>query len=175
MRWGHSACPTTSGAETVYNGIASGSGHWHYGGGANYLCLPREADYYQESIKPKSSYFSYLYGAKYQHTLVGTHDYNVPCSVCYVSSRAAKMTIPAKTTCPPTWTEEYKGYLMTDRWNHKQNVVYECVDKDAEGLSAGLKNKDGAMFYHVVATDGSGLPCPPYTTAKTISCIVCTK
>ena len=39
--------------------------------------------------------------------------------------------IPAKNTCPKTWTTEYQGYLMSERSIHKHNAVYECVDKDA--------------------------------------------
>ena len=42
--------------------------------------------------------------------------------------------IPAKITCPASWTLEYAGYLMAEYYNHKNNVVYECVDKDAEAV-----------------------------------------
>ena len=39
--------------------------------------------------------------------------------------------IPAKITCLKTWTTEYEGYLMAERFSHMRNAVYECVDKDA--------------------------------------------
>ena len=31
-----------------------------------------------------------------------------------------------------------------------------------------------ALFYHVIATCGTALPCPPYVTTKTVTCVVCT-
>ena len=83
--------------------------------------------------------------------------------------------IPARITCPSSWMEEYEGYLMATNNNHKSNVVYECVDKNAETVPGSYANTDGALFYHVVATCGTGLPCHPYVTNKVITCVVCTK
>ena len=170
-RWGRKSCP--SGREMVYTGIAGGSRSTHSGGGANYLCLPKDPQYSTNGV-PSSSYFSYLYGSEYQYTLAGTHDHNVPCTVCYVATRASTLMIPAHTTCPTSWTKEYQGYLMAERHSHKR-TVYECVDAGAESVAGSAANTDGALFYHVVATCGKGLPCPPYVTTKTITCVVCTK
>ena len=102
------------------------------------------------------------------------HDHNVPCSVCYVDRRASKLMIPAKIACPSSWTQEYVGYLMAEYSNHKNNVVYECVDKDAESVPGSATHIDSALFYHTIATC-TGLPCLPYVTTKTITCVVCTK
>ena len=173
-RWGRLTCPSTSGTEMLYSGMAGGSPYNHEGGGSSYLCLPKDAEYLKPGV-PTGSLFSYLYGSEYEHPLVATHDQNVPCAVCYVSTRATKLMIPAKITCPPDWTEEYKGYLMAERWNHKRNPAYVCVDKDAESLPGGIGNTNGALFYHVVATCGTGLPCPPYVTTKTVTCVICSK
>ena len=82
--------------------------------------------------------------------------------------------IPAKITCPTTWTTEYQGYLMAERSNHKRNAVYECVDKDAKGIPGSIANTDGALFYHVQA-QCNGLLCPPYDRVKELACVVCTK
>ncbi len=171
-RWGRKSCP--SGREVVYTGIAGGSHFSQSGGGANYLCLPKDPQYSQAGV-PSGSYFSYLYGSEYQNTLVGTHDHNVPCTVCYVATRATTLMIPAHTTCPTSWTKEYQGYLMAERYNNARSAVYECVDEGAESVAGSVANTDGALFYHVVATCGKGLPCPPYVTTKTITCVVCTK
>ena len=59
--------------------------------------------------------------------------------------------IPAKITCPKTWTTEYQGYLMAEGFNNKCNAVYECIDKDAESISSSIANINGASFYHVQA------------------------
>ena len=116
-----------------------------------------------------------MYGSEYEHPLFTTHDHNVPCAVCYTSLRASKLMIPAKITCPSLWTEEYEGYLMAERHLHARNAVFECVDKNAESVPGSYANIEGALFQHVIATCGTGLPCPPYVTTKTITCVVCTK
>ncbi len=168
-RWGRKSCP--SGREVVYTGIAGGSHYTHSGGGANYLCLPKDPQYSKNGV-PSSSY---LYGSEYENTLVGTHDHNVPCTVCYVATRATTLMIPAHTTCPTSWTKEYQGYLMAEYYKHARSAVYECVDEGAESVAGSAANTNGARFYHVVATCGHGLPCPPFVTTKTITCVVCTK
>ena len=59
--------------------------------------------------------FSPVYGAEYQTWGVpihSVHHHNVPCAVCYASTRVAVIMIPAKTQCPSTWTLEYSGYLI---------------------------------------------------------------
>ena len=82
--------------------------------------------------------------------------------------------IPAKTTCPSSWTQEYLGYLMTSLDNRKKGTVYECVDKDAEAVPGSAANTNGALFYHVVA-QCTGILCPPYVSTEAITCTVCTK
>ena len=171
-RWGRTTCPDTPGTELVYEGLAGGSHYSHTGGGANYLCLPKIPEYLTNGIPGG---VNYLYGAEYELPVpFSLHQHNVPCSVCYVDQRASKLMIPAKITCPSSWTQEYVGYLMTDHSNHKRNAVYECVDKDAESVPGSASDINGALFYHAVAKC-TGLPCPPYVTTKTITCVVCTK
>ena len=117
-----------------------------------------------------------LYGAEYQRPISSPtlHNHNVPCAVCYTSRRTSKLMIPAKITCPSSWTQEYIGYLMAAYESQKKSTVYECVDKDAEAVPGSVANTDGALFYHVVATC-NGILCPPYVTTKTLTCTVCTK
>ena len=161
-RWGRTTCPTTNDTESLYKGKAAGSSYDQTGGGANFICLPEDQ--------------SYIYGAEYQNSgpLGSLHDHNVPCVVCYVSTRISYLMIPAKITCPKTWTTEYQGYLMSERSTHKRNAVYECVDKDAVSIPGSIANTNGALFHHV-QPQCNGLLCPPYDRQKELACVVCTK
>ena len=73
--------------------------------------------------------------------------------------------IPAKISCPKTWTTEYQGYIMAEHFTHKYNPVYECVDKDAESIPRTVANTNGALFYNVQA-QCNGLLCPRMTKRK---------
>ena len=177
-RWGCTTCPRTNDTELLYKGKAAGSSHDQPGGGANYICLPDEPEFLPY-IPGASQYQSYIYGTEYEAydnsgPLKHLQDRNVPCVVCYVSTRISYLMIPAKITCPKTWTTEYQGYLMAERFNHKRNAVYECVDKDSEPIPGSAPSTNGAMFLHVQA-QCNGLLCPPYDSEKELACVVCTK
>ena len=77
----------------------------------------------------------YVYGTEYEGPVRGTHNHNVPCSVCHVTSRSIALMIPAKTSCPQYWTKEYNGYLMSEYHSHNPSM-FECVDKGQLGVSA---------------------------------------
>ena len=81
--------------------------------------------------------------------------------------------IPANLDCPKSWTEEHQGYLMAERYAHARNAMYECVDEKAEVIPGSAKNTDGALFYHVIADPGRGLP--GYSGSNAVTCVVCTK
>ena len=176
-RWGKTSCPTVSGTELVYSGIAAGSHYSHTGGGANYLCLPPDPQYgeYRSGNQGTST----LYGTEYE-TSTGIpsfralHDYNVPCAVCYVSTRGTALMLPARMECPTSWTLEYSGYLMSDHHTHKR-TMYECVDSNPDTIPGSSANTNGALFYLVEAACDHGLPCPKYSTEKELTCAVCTK
>ena len=139
-RWGKSSCPNVAGTELVYSGRAGGS-HYQHGGAANYLCMPTDPQYtlpYQAGVRDHM----YVYGTEYKSPLQGSNDHNVPCAVCYVSTRETVLMIPAKTSCPTSWTREYYGYLMSDRRSH-QRSLYECVDRDQESLPGSHANTNG--------------------------------
>ena len=130
-RWGKSTCPSVSGTTLVYAGRAGGTWYQHKGGAANYLCMPNDPDYlsYQSGVQG----YNYVYGAEYEThggPLTAVRDHNVPCAVCYASTRVAVTMIPAKTQCPSTWTLEYSGYLMSGYFGGSHyRTMYECVDK----------------------------------------------
>ena len=133
-RWGKSSCPEV---ELVYSGITGGSMYNQEGGGANHLCMPKDPEYTLRNRGGLDGYV-HVYGAEYDRPLQGTHDHNVPCAVCYVSTRPTVLMIPAKTSCPQNWIREYYGYIMTQwKGSHNHNwscTMFECVDKDQESL-----------------------------------------
>ena len=172
-RWGRTTCPEVSGTELVYAGRAAGTSHSHKGGAADYICLPPDPDYLTE--KNGVHGHSPLHGAEYESSVPLSHlnEHNVPCAVCFVSTKAAMLMIPAKTQCPTSWTLEYMGYLMTEHYGHYRRM-FACVDKDSESVPGGDGSQDGALFYHVEATC-NGILCPPYDTERELTCAVCTK
>uniref|UniRef100_A0A1X7V5F8 Short-chain collagen C4-like n=1 Tax=Amphimedon queenslandica TaxID=400682 RepID=A0A1X7V5F8_AMPQE len=171
-RWGRKSCPT--GAELLYEGITGGEWYDHTGGAANYVCLPKVPQYMSTTVP---QYSAYMYGTEYQDSnniFSGKYNHNVPCAVCYTSTKSVKLMIPARTTCPSSWTTEYKGYLMTERHIHKNNKAYECVDENPESIDGSEGDTNGALF-HFTRSTCNGLPCPPYVNNRAITCVVCTK
>ena len=171
-RWGKSSCPQVEGTELVYSGITGGS--YQGGGGANYICLPKDPEYTLNYRSGEDVWVSKIYGSEYENPIQGTDDHNVPCAVCYVSTRPTVLMIPAKASCPPNWTREYYGYIMTEYKTHKRSM-FECIDKDQESLPGSHPNTNGARLYHVEVDCNTGLPCPPYNNEKELNCVVCTK
>ena len=174
-RWGRTTCPNITGTQLVYAGRAAGGRYIYKGGGANRLCLPNDPNYLQY----RSGYQTerdYLYGSEYETSggpLSAFHNQNVPCAVCYVTTRGTVLMIPGKTSCPSSWTQEYNGYLMTELYSHHRST-YECIDQNPESVPGGTGNQDGALFYFVEATC-TGIACPPYTAGRELACAVCTK
>ena len=176
-RWGKTSCPSASGTERLYAGRAGGTWFTDKGGAANYLCMPEDPDYL--SYSPGVQGYSYVYGAEYQShhgPLSAVYNHNVPCAVCYASTRVAVTMIPAKTHCPSTWTLEYSGYLMSEgrAWSDHFRTMYECVDKNPDSIPGSVSDANGALFYHVEA-NCNGMACPPYDPQKELTCAVCTK
>ena len=175
VRWGRSVCP--KGVELVYAGRAGGSHYSHSGGGSNYQCLTLKPANF--NFGPGTVAASYIYGAEYEvygnvpKDKLSLHDHDVPCAVCYVSSRTAKIMIPGTYICPSKWKTEYYGYLMAERANHHRST-FECMDKDAKPAYGGHVNRNGALFYFVEPRCGA-LPCPPYDQQKEVTCAVCTR
>ena len=174
-RWGWTTCPTTSGTQLIYAGRAAGSWYSQSGGGADRLCLPDNPNYlrYTNGVQGTRAY---LYGAEYDAwesaPLSAVHNHNVPCAVCYASTRGTVMMIPGKTVCPSSWVREYYGYLMAERYTHHRST-FECVDHSPQSIPGSASNTDGALFYHVEARC-HGI-CPPYTDGRELTCTVCTK
>ena len=175
IRWGRTTC-SGAGTQLLYSGRAAGSRYTESGGGANHLCLPDDPEFLNTSSVQSSR--GYLYGTEYQAVSTlpafGSMDnHNVPCAVCYTPTRGTMIMIPAKTTCPPSWTREYYGYLMSSYHGHKR-TMFECVDSDPESVPGSSTFVGGALFYFV-ESQCTGIPCPPYAEGRELACTVCTK
>ena len=84
------------------------------------------------------------------------------------------LMMPARNDCPSGWTEEYHGYLMTEKSGHKHSRDFVCVDGNPEYVRGTHANKGGALLYPVEGECGS-LPCLPYVNGLELTCAVCTK
>ena len=143
VRWGRTTCPNTTGTELVYAGRAAGTSYNQNGGSSDYLCLPEEPQYL--SYRPGVQGHSPIHGGEYQTyspPLLGDiHQHNVPCANCL---RESVLMIPARISCPATWTLEYSGYLMTERNTHHRSSAV-CMDKDPETVPGEVADTDGLL------------------------------
>ena len=101
----------------------------------------------------------------YGSILPVTYSQNVPCVVCNTGLRGSLLMIPARVSCPASWTLEYNGYLMTARNNHFRRSA-EC---DAEAIPGLDASTDGALFYFTEAVC-IGISCQHYDPAKELTC-----
>ena len=82
------------------------------------------------------------------------NNHDAPCAVCYVATCETVLMVPGRYTCPPNWTKEYYGYLMTEH-SHAVHMrtTFECVDVNAE-VVAGCQTVKvelvSIMWSHVV-------------------------
>ena len=179
-RWGRTTCPSTSGTQLLYAGRAAGSSYNEKGGAANYICLPEQPQYSTYTVGTQIGH-AYLHGTVYQTAgsndngpLSSFKDYNVPCALCHASTRETVVTIPARLSCPSSWTREYYGYLMANS-HGGYRTMFECIDQNPESVPGSLANTQGAFVHHVEVKCNDGIPCPPYNTQKEVTCVVCTK
>ncbi len=129
--WGRSNCSNTSTTQPLYQGTVAGSSHSE-AGSAEYLCLHQRPQFLRTTNGLQESR-TRLYGTEYESAdnppaFSNRYRHDAPCAVCYAPTRIAKVTIPARTECPPSWTREYYGYLMADRYHiaHKSRVPILC-------------------------------------------------
>ena len=176
IRWGRTTCPDTPGTELVYSGRAAGTPYNTQGGTSDYLCLPDNPQYL--TYRPGVQGYSPIHGAEYevnhnQPPFRALHEDNVPCAVCVNCQRKVILNIPSHTTCPTSWTREYCGYLMTEKYTHHRTAAV-CMDKDPEAVRGEAADTNGALFHHTEAVC-NGIDCPPYDPEKELTCVVCTK
>ena len=173
------------------SGHMAANHHLHYGGGTNYLCLPEEPQWNNQTSV--NAHTGWLYGVEYDFggnyasffstTNTGgrqLHQNPVPCVVCYVPQRSTSVMIPARNRCPVGWTQEYGGYLMSDHsflishWNQPRGgMSYICGDQAPE-IATGNKHRQQAWL-EVVRVGCGMLPCSKYPNGAELACVVCTK
>ena len=162
----------------LFRSRVGGNWHTHTGGGSNHICLPEHPLYanYDDKWQPSASA---VYGAEYAVSGFNPfkkplNNHEVPCAVCYVSSRGTYVMIPARNVCPSGWTREYWGYLMTEGYSSKANRNFVCVDEDAENVPFSHAKKGGAKLAPVQGQCYI-LPCGPYVGGRELTCAVCSK
>ena len=178
--WGRTTCPDTEGTEMLYSGTMAGS-VFTEAGSAEYLCLHAEPEF-DSTVPGLQNWQARLCGAEYRTpsafvdppAFADLYRHYAPCSVCYTPTRSTKVTIPARISCPASWTREYHGYYMTSaRYTDHKSRVPVCIDEHAEASSAA-QPIDSARL-HFMETTCIGVGCPPYGNGTEITCTVCTK
>lgn len=179
IRWGRTECPG-NGSDLVYQGFAGGSWYQHTGAASSLLCLPKEPTWakFDDTVQ---TYGGYIYGTEYRDSMRAkklnqkdTYKHNVPCAVCSIIRRPVSIMIPARIGCYPGWTLEYRGYLMSGRYDHAAATDHYCVDASPEMVSGGSADQLGNLLYFVESRCGS-LQCPPYKNGRELACAVCSK
>ena len=176
VRWGRTTCPNATDIELVYAGRAAGSLRVNTGGTSDILCLPEQPEYmnFTQGLDARSTINGAEYKTNNNQPLYDVHEQNVPCVICLATQRVSSLMIPARISCPDTWTLEYSGYLMTGKRDQQGRRSATCVDKDPETVPGEAEDTDGTAFHHIKATC-NGIQCPPYDSDKELTCAVCTK
>ncbi|KAK7095432.1 uncharacterized protein [Littorina saxatilis] len=166
VRWGRKSCPNDT--SEVYVGVVGGKWYQQKGSGTNYLCLTKSPQFDLVAV-PGS--VGQLYGTEYE--LTSSHsNHDVPCSVC-LAPKSATIMVPGTKYCPSGWTRQYYGHLVSNDQSYYA-TEYVCLDSAPEHEDHGHENRNGALFYYVVAKCGA-LLCPPYRDNKVVTCAVCSK
>ena len=162
-RWGKATC--RSGADLVYAGIMGGTHNQKDGGGTTRLCMPVDPQYTLPYMSGLQGY-SPLYQVEYQVTIRSDGN-DIPCAVCLVTTKELVLMIPAKTSCPSSWTREYYGYLMSERiHSYHHRSTFECVDNDLDCVAGSSSRQWPALFGHVEAVCNGLLVLLTTTTKK---------
>lgn len=154
----------------LLKGVLGGSPYQHSGGAANHLCLPSNPVY---DLHSTPIYHTLIYGGEYETYPESTFNMNPRCAKCR-TPRMSLVTIPSANTCPPGWTQEYKGYLMSGHYYHNSATEYICVDSSMEYVPGSQANTDGRLLYYAATACGT-LACPPYFNNRVVICVVCSK
>ena len=171
--WGRKSCPTVSGTETVYKGYAAGTRYSSSGGGANMLCLPMNPVY--SRTYPGVNGYSTLGAVEYEGytQFKGRRNDNAPCAVC-ATTRIRHLMIPGTLYCPSGWTREYWGYLAGGKNDHHR-AEFLCFHASLESVPGSAGDHRSSAEIYTVEVNCDVLPCPPYSSTKELTCVVCTK
>ena len=170
VRWGSSSCPDIVGTTLIYNGVVGGSAFFARGGGHNQVCMPMDPELDGVRTEPGVQNFARMYGSEYTGD---KNDQNVPCAVCSVTIAAEVIMIPARNSCPSSWTLEYDGFLMSEGPNNFRSS-FICVDKSREAVPEFRQHADATDLFGC-RVDCNSLFCPPFNETMAVGCAVCSK
>ena len=171
--WGRKSCPGVYGTETVYKGHAAGTRYSTRGGGANMLCLPENPAYatYYSGVHGYSTLGAVEYEGFTQ--LKGVRNENAACAVC-TTTRIRHLMIPGTRYCPSGWTREYWGYLVGEE-NRHHRAEFVCFHYSLQSVPGSAGDHQSSAEIYTVEVNCDVLPCPPYSSTKELTCVVCTK
>ena len=89
-----------------------------------------------------------MYGAEYEVSVghISTkQNHDATCAVCYVSTHETVLMVPAKTSCPTSWTKEYQGYLMAENKSNRRSM-FICVDSAFESAPGSQGHTPATML-----------------------------
>ena len=81
--------------------------------------------------------------------------------------------IPARNSCPSSWTLEYDGFLMSEGPNNFRSS-FICVDKSREAIPGFGRHADSTDLF-VCRVDCPSLNCLPFDDTMAVGCAVCSK
>ena len=161
-RWGSKYCPPINSTKGVYSGlvISSTSGEQ--------ICLPYSQDNVKTVDQPTIPNEAEIIEDAF------LRQSQVPCAVCLALEKSTKLMIPARSVCPPRWTSEYYGYLVSDMKNGNRQLI--CMDKetavgDFKNSSSEKERVKNTSFAHVnIDCNSATQDC----SHNPLRCVVCT-
>ncbi len=184
QRFGSSECPAIDGVTMIYTGVTVAFAPSL--GSTDFKCIPKQNE--DNGYSEKIAYYNETFGkfddkgggvvahypnvTEYRTFRVDSNHYDVPCALCSVEQRTTIQVIPSSYKCPPAWTLEYNGYLMTDR----STTVFVCVDIEMEVLNNSQDPRTNApTLDHVIVQDIPHISDDNYKPTYVLSCAVCSR
>lgn len=172
--WGRETCDTV-GAQVLYKGVMASTDRIK-GGSASVICFSNDPQEDEDTklVKRHHRYYSKM-SPVYVNGRNISNDKPIACGQCFVDERTAPTTFPGRSTCPPEWTMEYQGYMMTKDIRSRKGD-YICVDTDSAESDSDvfvLTKTDKQDFISDVKLSCGTLPCEKYETDKLLPCVVC--
>ena len=176
-RWGKKTCGPS---ELIYSGYMAGGPERHTGSGSgsNYVCLPPNPVFADFTEFP--NYRGLLFPVELEtrenfEPFASATDHDLTCAVCRAPRRSSHLVVPARNVCPPSWTLEYHGYLMTSFHHYALSTEYVCVDGQPDVVPNSGQDLEGSEIVFTEVPCDRDLPCPPYDDSKELTCAVCTR
>lgn len=174
IHWGQETCDSDA-AVVLYKGILASTDRVK-GGAASIICLTNEPqeDEYTKTFKRHHRHYSKL-APLFVNGRNITSEHAVSCAQCFVDERTSATTFAGRTSCPPEWTIEYRGYMMTkDIRSRKGDFI--CMDVDSRPSNLDvlvLAKTDKQDYVSDVKLSCGTLPCNKYENDKLLPCVVC--